>query len=135
MKRVQKTVTVQAQTAKLADGKTAVMFVPELVENLALVDLLVVKRLAEMLPKAHFKDLKREFLEKLDRTENLEQYVQALSVELSFHKSVNLLTTIQPMRAEENGPIAGWGYEKAVDVEEKEIEQYEPINKVRPVAD
>lgn len=86
--------TNQIQTVQLPDGRTAQLIVPELVEQLAVVDLNVIKRLAALLANANIQQIKRQFKDKLDECYDMEAYVTALRNELSFHETVNMITAI-----------------------------------------
>lgn len=81
-------------TINLPDGRVATLIVPELVEQLAVVDLNVIKRLAQMLPSANYRQIRNDFKLRLDSCDNLESYVTALRDELSFHETVNMITAI-----------------------------------------
>lgn len=77
------------------NGKQAIVLVPELVNDLAVVDLNVLKRLATFLPKASIHQIKSDFKARLDECNGLGEYVDALRDELSFHETCNLITTVK----------------------------------------
>lgn len=84
------------QTINLPDGREAKLIVPELVKDLAIVDLNVVKRLAILCQAASYSQIRSEFKHQLDGCSNLAEYVEALRNELSFHETVNMIQTIKP---------------------------------------
>lgn len=92
---------VTLQTINLPDGRVAKLIVPELVQELAIVDLNVIKRLAALLPQASLRTIRNEFKEKLDRCNTMAEYVEMLRNELSFHETVNIIATISPEQVEE----------------------------------
>lgn len=92
---------VTFQTVTLPDGRTAQLIVPELVKDLAVVDLNVVKRLAALLPNANIHQIKRQFKDQLDNCSNISEYVAVLRDELSFHETVNMIQTIKPEQVTE----------------------------------
>jgi hypothetical protein len=96
------------------NGKQAIVLVPELVNELAVVDLNVVKRLAALLPTANLRAIKEEFTEKLRSATTMEQYVAILRDELSFHETVNLITTIKLEK-------------KSEEVEQRAVKQAYPM--------
>ena len=52
----------------------------------------VVERLSELLPKADFHEIRADFIDKLNyKTHNMEDFVDLLQDELSFHRTVNQL--------------------------------------------
>ncbi len=80
----------------IGHGRTAISFVPEDSKDLAIVHLSVIKRLADLLPKANLREIKIIFKEKVEDTQNMIQFVNVLSEELAFHESVNLIKEYNP---------------------------------------
>ena len=99
----------QNQKITLATGQEATMFVPDLNDGreLAIVDMAVLQRLADMLPKANINDIVMRFSEKLAdmswRKCTLEQYIDTLKNEVAFHETVNIIATYKP----ETQPVVG----------------------------
>lgn len=63
-------------------------------KEIAVVDFGVLQRLANLLPKADFYEIKRNFISKLDEIRDMECFVALLEDELAFQKTVNLITII-----------------------------------------
>lgn len=58
--------------------------------KLAVVDLNVLTKLCDLLPKANFYQIKKEHLSNVDiNAQSLEDFTQILEDELRFHRSVN----------------------------------------------
>jgi hypothetical protein len=81
---------------------------PDYNRPLALVDLTVLNKLTQMLPKADFGSIRHNFREQIMKTNNLEELVQASEDFISFHRSVNLIREICHgeinMMEDEQGP-------------------------------
>lgn len=98
------------------NGKPCLVLVPELVNELAVVDLNVIKRLASFLPKASVNQIKSDFKDRMDGCNSLEMYVEALRNELSFHETVNLITTVKiEAKQEVEQSVQPWDRVKAVE--------------------
>lgn len=67
---------------------------PDYNRPLALVDLNVLHKLTELLPKADFSNIRHNFREQIMNTSNLEQLVQVSEDFIAFHRSVNLIREI-----------------------------------------
>ena len=80
----------------IGENKTAVLLVPEIEGQLAIVHLSTIQRLAAMLPKVKFADIQENMIHTLASTNTLEEYVVVLENELAFHKSINLITEYKP---------------------------------------
>jgi hypothetical protein len=80
----------------IGENKEAVLLVPEIEGQLAIVHLATIKRLATYLPQVHISEIKDEMREHISHCRNLEEYVQLLENELAFHKSINLITSYTP---------------------------------------
>lgn len=81
--------------------KEIISFVPEITEQMALVDLNVLKRITSYLPKVDFFDIKHKVIDQLRATEKLEDFVDIMADEVAFHRSVNLITTYNPEQIKE----------------------------------
>jgi len=55
----------------------------------------VITRLSAMLDRSSFKMVKENFKDRLRNVKDMEDYVELLQDELSFHRSVNLLTPLK----------------------------------------
>jgi hypothetical protein len=64
---------------------------------LALVDLAVLNKLTDLLPKSDFSSIRHNFREQIMNTSNLEQLVQASEDFIAFHRSVNLIREVLSM--------------------------------------
>lgn len=80
----------------LNNGQEVLNFVPDNQEQCAIVPFNTIQRLAKMLPKASLRDIKQNMINSIEYTDNLENYVELLSNEVSFHKTINLITAYQP---------------------------------------
>jgi hypothetical protein len=89
------------QSVQLADGREAKLIVPALVKSLAIVDLAVITRLAEMLPSVPLYELTSEMAQKINTCYTFEEYIEALRAELSFHETVNILTKVDSEEVQE----------------------------------
>ena len=76
----------------IGNGKTAINFVLEQSNKLAVVDLNVLKRLADLLPKADLFTIKIGLKKELNDVTSIQGYITLLENEVNFHKSVNLIT-------------------------------------------
>jgi hypothetical protein len=103
-------------TITLEDGRNANVFVADLNEGqeLAIVTLPLLQRLAALLPKSSVPNLVRNFADNLREYSrydncNLKDYVDMLQNELDFHKSVNMIKSFvlsTEERLEEPTPTA-----------------------------
>lgn len=93
------------ETVSLPDGRTAQLIVPELVKELAVVDLNVIKRMAGMLQTASLSQIKTDFKNRLNECSTLIEYMEALRDELSFHETVNMITVIKPEEVMTEQPV------------------------------
>ena len=76
------------------NGNQVIDLTPDYNRPLALVDLQVLNKLTELLPKADFGGIRHSFRERIMQTQDLEQLVQACEDFVSFHRSVNLIREI-----------------------------------------
>jgi hypothetical protein len=83
---------------KVNDNQSVTAFVIEqdIDRPLAIVDFAVLKRLTDYLPKAPFDEIKRNFIHNIrDNVHNMDELVNALSEELAFHRSVNVIKEVR----------------------------------------
>ncbi len=87
---------VQDEQSKFVDvdGQQVLVLTPDYQRPLAIVDLAVIKRLASYLPKADIFDIRSAFIDKLNNTYSIKEYVDVIAEELAFHKSVNLIDEV-----------------------------------------
>jgi len=83
------------------NGEQVLDLTPDYDRALALVDLEVLKRLASLLPSANLHRIKRDFIESVRDTENIEQFTAILSEELAFHTTVNVIKEVNEPRSPE----------------------------------
>lgn len=75
----------------LPDGKVATSFVPELTGELAIVHLSVLQRITARLNKAAFVSIRAQFMEDIEKSNDLKEMVEIAEEEVAFHRSVNLI--------------------------------------------
>ena len=82
--------------AKFVDinGNQVIDLTPDYNRPLALVDITVLNKLTELLPKADFGSIRHSFREQIMTDTNLEQLVQTCEDFVSFHRSVNLIREV-----------------------------------------
>lgn len=82
--------------AKFVDinGNQVIDLTPDYNRPLALVDITVLNKLTELLPKADFGQIRHSFREQIMTSTNLEQLVQTCEDFVSFHRSVNLIREV-----------------------------------------
>ena len=82
--------------AKFVDinGNQVIDLTPDYNRPLALVDITVLNKLTELLPKADFGQIRHSFREQIMTSTNLEQLVQTCEDLVSFHRSVNLIREV-----------------------------------------
>ena len=82
--------------AKFVDinGNQVMDLTPDYNRPLALVDITVLNKLTELLPKADFGNIRHSFREQIMTNTNLEQLVQTCEDFVSFHRSVNLIREV-----------------------------------------
>lgn len=68
--------------------------VPSLEGELAIVNLSVIQRLAELLSTSDLWEIKKRFKSRVSDVCKMADFVALLEEEIAFHKSVNLITTI-----------------------------------------
>ena len=78
------------------NGKLVPNFIQENNVEAAIVPLNTIKRLAQLLPISDLDNIKRELIEELRITNNLNDYIELLSDEINFHHTINLLVHYKP---------------------------------------
>ena len=76
------------------EGNQVIDLTPDFNRPLALVDLTVLNKLTQMLPKNNFSNIRHDFREQIMNTSKLEDLVQACEDFTAFHRSVNLIREI-----------------------------------------
>jgi hypothetical protein len=76
------------------EGNQVIDLTPDYNRPLALVDLTVLNKLTQLLPKGDFSSIRHNFREQIMNTSNLEQLVQASEDFIAFHRTVNLIREI-----------------------------------------
>lgn len=76
------------------NGNQVIDLTPDYNRPLALVDLTVLNKLTELLPKGDFGNIRHSLREQIMSTTNLEQLVQTCEDFVSFHRSVNLIREV-----------------------------------------
>lgn len=81
-------------TIELPNGTKALNLLPDFNGQAVIVPLSMVKRLASMLPTARLDVVVESLVSKVREEQNLVGYVEVLEEEVAFHRTVNLLKTI-----------------------------------------
>jgi len=76
------------------EGNQVIDLTPDYNRPLALVDITVLNKLTELLPKGDFSSIRHNFREQIMKTINLEELVQTSEDFITFHRSVNLIREI-----------------------------------------
>jgi abortive infection bacteriophage resistance protein len=76
------------------EGNQVIDLTPDYNRPLALVDITVLNKLTQLLPKEYFSSIRHNFREQIMKTINLEELVQTSEDFISFHRSVNLIREI-----------------------------------------
>lgn len=76
------------------NGNQVIDLTPDYNRPLALVDLQVLNKLTELLPKADFGGIRHGLRERIMNTQDLAQLVETCEDFVSFHRSVNLIREI-----------------------------------------
>lgn len=80
------------------EQKEVTSFVPENSNELAVVDLNVLKKITSYLPKANFNEIKHEASFQINKTENIKQMVDFMKSEVAFHETVNLIISYEAVK-------------------------------------
>lgn len=92
-----------ANTVKIQIGENQVKeiksFLVDVQDDAVLVHESVITRLASLLPKSDFYGIRKSFMDKLNYTNNLSEFVDVIEDEYKFHKSVNLITKAEVEQA------------------------------------
>jgi hypothetical protein len=76
------------------EGNQVIDLTPDYNRPLALVDITVLNKLTDLLPKGDFNSIRHNFREQIMNTINLEQLVQTSEDFIAFHRTVNLIREI-----------------------------------------
>jgi hypothetical protein len=76
------------------NGNQVIDLTPDYNRPLALVDLQVLNKLTELLPRADFGGIRHGLRERIMNTQDLAQLVETCEDFISFHRSVNLIREI-----------------------------------------
>ena len=76
------------------EGNQVIDLTPDYNRPLALVDITVLNKLTQLLPKGDFNSIRHNFREQIMNTVNLEQLVQTSEDFIAFHRTVNLIREI-----------------------------------------
>jgi len=77
------------------DGKMVIDLTPSTNENpLALVDLAVLNKLTQLLPKDNFSNIRHMYRSEIMQADKLEILIQISENFISFHKSINLIREV-----------------------------------------
>ena len=76
------------------EGNQVIDLTPDYNRPLALVDITVLNKLTQLLPKGDFNSIRHNFREQIMNTNNLEQLVQTSEDFIAFHRTVNLIREI-----------------------------------------
>ena len=76
------------------EGNQVIDLTPDYNRPLALVDITVLNKLTQLLPKGDFNSIRHNFREQIMNTINLEQLVQTSEDFIAFHRTVNLIREI-----------------------------------------
>lgn len=76
------------------EGNQVIDLTPDFNRPLALVDITVLNKLTQLLPKGDFGSIRHNLREQIMKTGNLEQLVQVSEDFIAFHRTVNLIREI-----------------------------------------
>jgi len=76
------------------DGNQVIDLTPDYNRPLALVDLTVLNKLTELLPKGNFNNIRHSLRGQMMNTNNLEELVKVAEDFVTFHNSVNLIREV-----------------------------------------
>lgn len=76
------------------DGNQVIDLTPDYNRPLALVDLTVLNKLTDLLPKGNFNSIRHSLRERIMNTDNLEELVKVSEDFVTFHNSVNLIREV-----------------------------------------
>lgn len=79
-------------------------FAVDITNDLVVVHEDVLKRLVRYLPKSNLTNIKDDLITDIRRSSNLPELVDVLEKEMKFHRSVNLITSVDKEEAEEHKP-------------------------------
>ena len=81
----------EVKTLQINDETEAVILVPELSGELAIVYLETLQRITRRLNSVPFGTLKQDLINSISPCSNLEELVDVMEDEIKFHKSVNMI--------------------------------------------
>ena len=84
----------------------AINLVPELSNRLAIVDFDTLQRITRSLDRANFREIKEQFINELQATDNLKDMVEVGRKEVNFHMTVNLISEYKPEEPKAEEPVA-----------------------------
>jgi hypothetical protein len=76
------------------DGNQVIDLTPDYNRPLALVDLTVLNKLTDLLPKGNFTSIRHGLREQIMNTDNLQELVKVAEDFVTFHNSVNLIREV-----------------------------------------
>lgn len=76
------------------DGNQVIDLTPDYNRPLALVDLTVLNKLTDLLPKGNFTSIRHSLREQIMNTDNLQELVKVAEDFVTFHNSVNLIREV-----------------------------------------
>lgn len=97
------------------DGNQVIDLTPDYNRPLALVDLTVLNKLTDLLPKGDFNSIRHSLREQIMNTDNLEELVKVAEDFVTFHNSVNLIREVSS---------------RELNPKEQETEEHKVIGKI-----
>jgi hypothetical protein len=97
------------------DGNQVIDLTPDYNRPLALVDLTVLNKLTDLLPKGDFSSIRHSLRERIMITDNLEELVKVTEDFVTFHNSVNLIREVSS---------------RELNPKEQETEEFKVIGKI-----
>jgi len=104
MKNQQQNTVRPVEMMTLPNGEQAVVLVQNPSKQLALIDLLTLQRIVGQLSTASFNEMREEFVDRINGTMGIVEYVQVIAEEYNFQTTVNLIRTI-PIPKEEKALV------------------------------
>lgn len=94
------------------DGKPVTAFLPDTIEDLAIVDLKTLKRIINVLGETDIDKIKSKIIDNVKYSKDLPSLVEFLKTEVNFHETCNLITLYKPKEVEITEPIKKYSNEK-----------------------
>ena len=109
------------------DGNQVIDLTPDYNRPLALVDLTVLNKLTELLPKGDFSSIRHSLRGQMMNTNNLEELVKVAEDFVTFHNSVNLIREVssRELNTKEQGTTAGPRVVGTIDLGDLDDHSYE----------